>query len=88
MAVPSTNQNGVIVRTGGYGEAFYNVLTEDKGAYESFEEMCRGGELLKRAQEKKKKNRGTARDVLRGQVAELLKEKLSKAWYHMLYFNR
>jgi hypothetical protein len=74
--VPSTNKNGIVFRSNGYGEAFYNILTDGKGAYDVFHELCRGGELLKQAQVAGK-NKCSPRDILRSQVSELLRAMIS-----------
>jgi hypothetical protein len=84
MAVPSsTNVNGLVTRSAGFGEAFYDLLTEGKGAYEKFVAICRGGALLKEAQSiSSSKKTPVGRDGFRAEVAELIRNKISES---MLY---
>ena len=73
--------NGVIFRSSGLGEAFYDLLTEGSGAYERFMAFCRGGTLLKKAKEialMKKSESSDGRDGLRMTVAELIRTKISE----------
>ena len=43
------NVDGMVHRTTGYGEAFYEVLTAGRTAYqlEDFDRICHGGDMLK-----------------------------------------
>jgi len=67
----------MVHRTTGYGEAFYEVLTAGRTAYQDFDRICHGGDMLKEveanaARAKPARRRDAVRSNVGGQSLLLL----------------